>query len=217
MPTIASAARADWLRRALDSVLLQQKVRAVPLVIVNGDQYDQALVEELEAKPELSVSRLKRASLPEALNFGVRQVSTEAYGFLDDDDELLPGALARRAEALFDSVDVDLVVTNGYRRSVTGQADKGCSHDTCPEQQCPLVHYRSTSSSCRLPPLPRRGQQAWLRSSRHGLPVFVCRPLGDTPGGCSPPWLPPMWHHGNGVFPNSTNVTGDLRSEQGAA
>ena len=55
------------------------------------------------------------ADLPGALLAGRRAVDTPTFASLDDDDLLLPGALALRAAALARDASLDVVVTNGYR------------------------------------------------------------------------------------------------------
>ena len=43
-------------------------------------------------------------------------VETEFFGFLDDDDEYLPGAVPLRLAALVNDASLDAVITNGYRQ-----------------------------------------------------------------------------------------------------
>ena len=57
-----------------------------------------------------------KAGLVNALQVGRRLVDTPWFAELDDDDLLLPGALAARVAALVQSDAHDCVVTNGYRR-----------------------------------------------------------------------------------------------------
>src|ERR1700761_782296 len=51
IPTIASEARADSLRRAIASVLKQEDAKAHPVVVVNGSRFSSALVRELRGEP----------------------------------------------------------------------------------------------------------------------------------------------------------------------
>jgi hypothetical protein len=62
------------------------------------------------------------AGIPGALLAGRESVTTPWFGELDDDDMLLPRALAPRVQALMERPDATAVVTNGYRR--TGGGDE---------------------------------------------------------------------------------------------
>jgi glycosyltransferase involved in cell wall biosynthesis len=115
VPTMALPVRAGLIRRALESVLSQQGVRPVPIVVVNGGGFDPALVVELERDPRLRVFRRSEAGLPEALAAGLAATDTEWVSALDDDDRLLPGALARRVAELAGDAGLDVVVTGGLR------------------------------------------------------------------------------------------------------
>lgn len=114
MPTEARSDRADLLRRALESVLSQQGVRAIPIVVVNGKAASVALLADLTRSPQVQLVRLEMANLPAALRTGRELVRSPYFAELDDDDELLPGALAARVEAMEAHPDVDVVVTQGY-------------------------------------------------------------------------------------------------------
>ena len=113
VPTMASAARADSLRTALHTITSQQGVRAVPLVVVNGNRVDETLYSELQHRRDIRLFRREQPSAPAAVHFGVQQVTSETYACLDDDDELLPGGLASRLRVLDTEPRVDVVATNG--------------------------------------------------------------------------------------------------------
>jgi hypothetical protein len=73
------------------------------------------LAAELAAQPGVKVHHVGQPASPgRALGIGRRQVESEYYGFLDDDDELLPNALATRLEVMRAEPTTDLVVTTGY-------------------------------------------------------------------------------------------------------
>ncbi|HSB40613.1 MAG TPA: glycosyltransferase family A protein [Methylomirabilota bacterium] len=114
MPTEARPERAELLRRALESVRSQQGVRAIPIVVVNGPAADPPLLADLARADDVQLVRLEAAGLPAALRAGRDRVRTPYFAELDDDDELLPGALRTRVEALEARPDVDVVVTRGY-------------------------------------------------------------------------------------------------------
>lgn len=114
MPTEARPERAESLRRALESVRAQRGVRAAPIVVVNGRAADPALLAEIARSRDVELVRLETPDLPGALRAGRDHVRCPYFGELDDDDELLPGGLAVRAEAMQARSDVDAVVTRGY-------------------------------------------------------------------------------------------------------
>ena len=119
VPTAAFARRRALVWRAIESILSQRDVSAIPIVIVNGPSRDRAVTRELLADRRLRVHVLEEAGLPHALQAGRRLVDTPWFAELDDDDLLLPDALSLRIAALAQSDDHDCVVTNGYRRNKT--------------------------------------------------------------------------------------------------
>jgi glycosyltransferase involved in cell wall biosynthesis len=116
LPTRALSERAPLLERAIESVLAQEGARAVPHVIVNGTQADRALVRSLCADSRLRVTVLGEADLTAALSAGRAAVDAPYFAELDDDDVLLPGALALRLGALEEDRALGAVITNGIRR-----------------------------------------------------------------------------------------------------
>lgn len=108
------------LWRAVDSVREQSGVRALALVVLNGAQrapeVEGALARAHERGDGVRLIVREDADLPAAHRAGRHAVETPWFGALDDDDLLLPGALARRVEALEGSPDSDVVVTNGMVR-----------------------------------------------------------------------------------------------------
>jgi glycosyltransferase involved in cell wall biosynthesis len=119
-PTLARQDRAPFLQRALASVLSQEGVRAVPLVVINGDERDPDVVRQLHVDPRIRVASVPERGIPEALRAGRDLVDTPWFSRLDDDDLMLPGALALRVSALESQPGLEAVVTNGYRRDATG-------------------------------------------------------------------------------------------------
>src|SRR5215831_17690441 len=103
VPTNALARRRELTWRAINSVLDQTGICAIPTVIVNGPARDRDVTRELEADRRLRVHILEEAGLRNALQVGRRLVDTPWFAELDDDDLLLPGALASRVEALAES------------------------------------------------------------------------------------------------------------------
>ncbi|MGH7559433.1 MAG: glycosyltransferase family A protein [Gemmatimonadales bacterium] len=122
IPTRALPERASLLRRAIASVLDQEEVTGIPLVIVNGDETDPAVLRELETSIQLTLVRRTKSGLAGALHAGEQQAVTTYITALDDDDILLPGALAMRVQRLARDPGLDAVITNGLRRNAEGDA-----------------------------------------------------------------------------------------------
>ena len=116
IPTVALAERSDHLRRAIDSVLEQQDVDALPLVVVNGTKADRELVGELGRRDDIHLVSLATANLPAALRTGRALVRSPWFAELDDDDVLLPNALATRMRVLAGNPALGVVVSNGIIR-----------------------------------------------------------------------------------------------------
>lgn len=117
IPTRGLRSRADLLQRAIASVLQQEGVSAIPLVVLNGSHGAaevQTTVRETRGVQWLS---LPDEGIPGALISGRDAVRTPWFGTLDDDDTLTRDALASRIRILEAMPDRDVVVTNGLIRS----------------------------------------------------------------------------------------------------
>jgi len=120
IPTLALRERTALVWRAIESVLDQRGVRASPIVVINGPLQDDDLVAQMRRDPRLRVVEQGPADLPAALRLGRTHVDGGWFTALDDDDFMLPGALALRVQALRDTDRFDAVVTSGYCRSEDG-------------------------------------------------------------------------------------------------
>jgi hypothetical protein len=116
IPTLATPERAALLLRAIGSIRAQAPIRPRIIVIVNGPRADATLLRTLPGLPDLRVLRIAEASMPEALAAGRSVVDTEFFTELDDDDELMPGALAVRARRMAEPDRPDAVITNTILR-----------------------------------------------------------------------------------------------------
>jgi Glycosyl transferase family 2 len=116
VPTQARRERAEALDAAIESAIAQDGVSVVPLVVVNGVGREPAIVERLLRDRRLRVVTSETVGLPAALHAGRLALDTPWFADLDDDDLLLPGALALRLDALQARPDCHTVITNGYRR-----------------------------------------------------------------------------------------------------
>lgn len=113
IPTLAEAQRMESLRRAIRSA--ESKTSTV-VVCVNGSSSSADCITHLKSLENVKLLNLPEASLPRARAAGRQAVQTPFFTFLDDDDELLPGGLERRLAVLTSRPDIDLVITNGWRR-----------------------------------------------------------------------------------------------------
>jgi len=120
VPTLALAERRERLLRALASIRSQEGVMVRACVVVNGSEADPALVDELHRQPQVEVIRIAERGIPAAFRAGRDRVATTYFGGLDDDDILLPGALAARIAVLRGPEQPDAVVTDGLIRSASG-------------------------------------------------------------------------------------------------
>lgn len=114
IPTLARTARANELRRAVASITGQAGVACKASIIVNGDVYDPALLAELRAMPGVEIHHAPSRGVSAARHYGRKLVDTDYFGFIDDDDEFLPGAMALRLQYLSARPEIDVLVTNGY-------------------------------------------------------------------------------------------------------
>jgi len=203
IPTLALAQRRPLLQRCLDSVHAQQGVTVHIVVVVNGRQRDEALLRLLADDPRLELIVSDHSDLPAALRLGRARVETPWFTSIDDDDTLLAGALARRLAAGELHPEAIAVVTNGLRRSVTGDVRHLESFDTIrpdPLQAMLDLNWLLPGSwLCRTSAVPEQvfGEMPrylectylGLRLSLMGPIVFLDEPTvawsTDTPGSLS--------------------------------
>lgn len=116
IPTLAEAHRFKGLQRAIKSIQNNESANSFIsiCVVVNGKRFDESVMQWLYAQ-KLIVVQIPEASLPLALFHGKCRVRTKYFGFLDDDDEYLPGALNSRFIILEKSPHLDIVISNGYK------------------------------------------------------------------------------------------------------
>jgi hypothetical protein len=114
IPTEAHVDRGPSLLRAIDTVVTQRGVQAIPIVVVNGSRRDAQILHSLGCRRDLRLVTLEEGSLPGALRAGRALVDTPWFAVLDDDDELLPDALSVKVEVLAGDPAVGAVVTNGF-------------------------------------------------------------------------------------------------------
>lgn len=120
IPTRCDVKRRELLLRAIDSVTSQDAVRCVPIVVANGTGCDPELLAELRARSDIKIVRIEPPGPFLARKVGYQHSETEFFGLLDDDDLLLPGAIARRLRAFYEDPSIDWVVTNGIFEGPSG-------------------------------------------------------------------------------------------------
>jgi glycosyltransferase involved in cell wall biosynthesis len=113
IPTLCEPARRFQLIRAISSIYSASTDPVRILVVVNGQRFEQRLVDELRARDDIEVIQVAEGSQTNAQLIGRRAVTTEFFAFLDDDDEYLTGALDKRVGMLTGN-SAAVAVTNGY-------------------------------------------------------------------------------------------------------
>jgi len=126
--------RKESLKRAIESVLMQEDVSLEVLVCDDGST--DGSVEMVSSWPDsrvrlLSGPRGKRPAIPR--NRGIKAAKDEWLAFLDDDDEWLPGKL--KAQIDFASEKGYLAVTTNALRKIPGHNETPPYH-TCEIPEC---------------------------------------------------------------------------------
>lgn len=203
IPSGGDARRAQLLPRAIHSVYNQELVRPRVIVVFNGSNVEPALLASIRSDPRIRVEHLPQAGFLDARLHGRSLVEAEFHGFLDDDDEYLPGALAARVEPLLRDSSLDFVATNGLIQE--GSTSKPHLQDTAAIHADPLsallqqnwlascgALYRSTTVSSKfLEELPAFSEWtlfafrllvAGLRVQYLDVPTFriTCTPVSLT-------------------------------------
>jgi hypothetical protein len=110
----AQPARADALKRAVESVVTQANADVTCSVIFNGRACDPHLVRWARRQPRTRCTTLYSGGKREATIAGRQLVQTPFFCYLDDDDELMPGALSHCLAFMEENPLLDCVATNGY-------------------------------------------------------------------------------------------------------
>jgi glycosyltransferase involved in cell wall biosynthesis len=121
IPTLCDSKRGPLLLRAIDSVVSQDGVHGLPVVVVNGSRFDPAYLDRLRQRSDIRLIQIPEPSLFLARRRGFDALRGEVFAILDDDDIFLPGALKRRLEVLQTDPTCDWVVTNGVFVAPNGE------------------------------------------------------------------------------------------------
>ncbi|XHS77414.1 glycosyltransferase family A protein [Burkholderiaceae bacterium UC74_6] len=111
--TTMEGQREHSLKRAVDSIFESSNGAARPLLVVNGPRVDERLFAYWSSREDVKVVRLPVGDYLKARAHGRRQVDTKYFGFVDDDDHFLPGALSARIAALEADQELACVISNG--------------------------------------------------------------------------------------------------------
>lgn len=121
IPTLASAKRKKQLHRAVQSIQQATSSEINIIICANGQQWDLETLDEISQTRNVLVYKLEAPSLTKAIAFGRSKVTTQFFGFLDDDDYLAPSSLDWKIEYLLNNSEVDVLVTNGLRSDAAGE------------------------------------------------------------------------------------------------
>lgn len=113
IPTTAEEKRFPLLQRAVTSAS-QPDTKII--IVANGPRTDPAVVASFRNQPNIIVTYREEGNVSAARMAGLKISDTDFFCFLDDDDELLSGALDVRIHTIG---DFDILVTNGYRNDGT--------------------------------------------------------------------------------------------------
>jgi hypothetical protein len=145
--TTCEGSRRKSLQRAVASVVSQRGVAARPVVVVVGPRPE--ALPKLASRNGIRVHRIGAEASPgRALTIARGLIDAPFFAFLDDDDELLPDALAARVAILRAEPQVQVVVTTGY----VARGNRRCLHigDIARHQDDPLrgIVERCWLASC---------------------------------------------------------------------
>ncbi len=132
IPTLGLAGRSASLDRAIASVLGQKKISALPIVVLNGSRFDQSVLRALNDRSDIKFLKIDTASPVAARLYGRKRISTPFFGFLDDDDELLPDALCTLRDYFIRHPETDVVAGN-YLNDIAGVRQPGLRQETLRE------------------------------------------------------------------------------------
>lgn len=112
--TLADHSRSKLLFRALDSIQNQNGVTTRPIVVVNGQVFDEETLQALNNRAGILVHQEQQASVGGARTAGRKLVTAPFFAYLDDDDELIADSLAGPLEWLERHPECDVLISNGY-------------------------------------------------------------------------------------------------------
>ncbi len=124
IPTAVRPERRDALIRAIASASLDAASLHEIIVVANGPHAIGADVEFIRRLPFVRMVTIRTGHYPLARRIGYELVRSQYFCSLDDDDELLAGALDARLDYMCANPTVDVLVSNGFDgQSSDGQID----------------------------------------------------------------------------------------------
>ena len=134
IPSACRKNRRVEILKAIESILSSEGALPIITFIANGPNVDPDIFEHVSSLPRVKAFLLDEPSATNAVRYGVQNcVDTPFFGFLDDDDYLLPGTIAGREDALNKHPEYDVVIGRALRR----QKGKISSHMTFEQiQRC---------------------------------------------------------------------------------
>ncbi|HEX9243001.1 MAG TPA: glycosyltransferase family 2 protein [Anaeromyxobacter sp.] len=184
--------QAAFLPRTLESVLSQQGDFELEYVVQDGGSTDGSAELLRRHEGRLSLRIEKDAGQPDAINRGLRRTTGEIVGWVNSDDLLLPGALARVAAAfaanpgakwLHGGCEIVDEQDRPIRRWITAYKDWRCRNYSRRAllvenfvSQMTVFWRRSAMEQVGLLDESLRytfDYEYWLRLSRLGDPLFV--------------------------------------------
>ncbi|MEG3765082.1 glycosyltransferase family A protein [Alteromonas sp. 14N.309.X.WAT.G.H12] len=111
IPSSCESKNKTAILNAINSVIESEGGAACVVFIANGQNVDIDLLTQIDALTGVETVLLKEPSASNAVKYGVKHyVKTPFFGFLDDDDYYLPGAIAQRQALLKASPEIDVAV-----------------------------------------------------------------------------------------------------------
>jgi glycosyltransferase involved in cell wall biosynthesis len=117
--------RAAWCEQAVRSALAQEGVDVEVVVALDGEQEETRRRVEALGDSRVRVVAHAHAGHGATRNLGLGAATADLVAFLDDDDALLPGALAARAGALARHPDAVLVYGLPVATDAAGREEPG--------------------------------------------------------------------------------------------
>lgn len=190
IPTLGK--RPQLIHRAIDSILSQDSVDPTVVVVINGGIYLPGIAEEISAYANTRVVFTPVAGVSPARYYGRQLVRTPYFAFLDDDDELLPDALATRLNVM-QTTGTDVVATNGFCQTDDQRHIANAQFDAFPDDPLEALLaanwldpagglYRSSTVGAEIfSSLPNYLEWTWLaylltrshRIERVNIPTYV--------------------------------------------
>lgn len=116
IPSACRTERKDCILKAINSVIDSAYCNPRVVFVANGPNVDSELLAYIAKLERVETKYLRTPSAPNAVMYGVENcVHTKYFGFLDDDDYLLPHAISNRQVALEAQPQYDVAIGQALR------------------------------------------------------------------------------------------------------